>query len=315
MTRPLLTGLLLSLALAAPAAHAEAGQFRVKPLAPKAIQGLGAPASARFHARVEALSAYLAGLPALAGPPAPLCVELNREVWAYPLLPMGQALISYNYLVPLSRQTCASASVVNSNLVFALNHLSFIDKNNRVMEDAQGIVVQPEEYRELGPGLYKVGFRTRQYWVMTRGEPPLLAATMERVLSQRIAELEARRAAMQDLDERVRRPLEQELRDARAALERLTPAQRALPACVEALRGGLQLRTVPGPCQAGQAALLGLNPALAAAGPDPAALRVLVLEAMGIRHSTEAQAHYEHRQALVQGLDFAALQQAWQTVR
>lgn len=343
----------LPLLLALAGAQAQSGAFRVKPLKPKAISGLSSPEVGRFHAGVEALSAHLAGLPAFATPPTPLCVELNREVWAYPLLPMGQALISYNYLVPLQSQTCATANIVNSSIVFALNHLSFVDKNNRVIEDAQGIVIQPTEYRELAPGLYKVSFATREYWVMTRGEAPLLPASMTRVLSHRIAAVEQRQTQAQrsvernnewwqgqlekygpelrnapdisrdlalqgrrdhlKMQEETRLAIAKELQTARAELEQLTPEQRALPACVETLSGGMQQRTVPGPCRERQLALLGINPTLQAEGQDHAALRVVVLEAMSIRHSTEILAHYQHRQALVKELDFAALAQAWRT--
>lgn len=349
--RPLLSAALL-LALASPQAQAQTGAFRVKPLRLKAINGLSAQESGRFQASVEALSAHLAALPSFANPPAPLCIELSREIWGVPLLPMGQALISYNYLAPLRSQTCETSNIVNSNIVFALNHLSFIDKNNRVIEDAQGIVIQPAEYRELGEGLYKVSFSTREYWVMTRGEAPLLPASMARVLSHRIAAIEQRQAEAQQREERHkewwqdltrqygpelqgapaitrdtalanrreqqktqeegRQAIAKELQVARAELEQLTPEQRALPACTESLRGGMQQRTVPGPCRERQQVLLGINPALQAETKDHAALRVVVLEAMSIRHSTEMLAHFEHRQALVKGLDFAALSRAWQ---
>lgn len=343
---------ILLLSQCALGAWADAGQFRVKPLKPGPINGLSAKEVNRFHASVEALSAYLAGLPALNAPPAPLCVELSREVWGYPLLPMGQALISYNYLVPLSGQSCAVAQVVNSNIVFALNHASFIDKNTRVAEDAQGIIVRPQAYQRLGDGVYRITLNKRLYWVLTRGEEPLVPVSLERYLKiesgrqeERMAELERQDASLrdwwQDLRERygpelqgappalrssaennlktrqalqseARQKLLAELQAARARLADLTPAQRASAACIEPLRGGLQSRVVPGPCQAPQQALLALNPALAPAPGDRAALRYLVIEAMDMRHSTEVLQHYEHRNAVMRDLDLPALAKAWQ---
>jgi hypothetical protein len=95
--------------------------------------------------------------------------------------------------------------------------------------------------------------------------------------------------------------------DLRGRLASLSPAQRAEPACVEYLNGGLAQNVRAGRCEAPVVSLFAINPALSKPGADKGALRYLVIEVLDGRHSTEAEHNFRHRTDLMEQFDFAAL--------
>ncbi|HEX5744766.1 MAG TPA: hypothetical protein VFZ09_00905 [Archangium sp.] len=93
----------------------------------------------------------------------------------------------------------------------------------------------------------------------------------------------------------------------RGRLASLSPEQRAQPACLEFLKGGLEENVTGGRCVAPALGLFALNPALSKPGADKGTLRYLVIEVLDGRHSTEAEHNHNHRTQLMEHFDFAAL--------
>lgn len=340
---------LLTLALLTLTARPASAQFRIDPLPKKKIQGLSAKETDSFYASVEALSKHLASLPEVNTPVAPVCIALQREVFAYPLTPnQAQGKIYIGYMAAIGKQTCREAKTVNSSVQFNLNVAPFANQNQAIVEDEQGWIFAPREYSAIGDGVFKLQLDKSHFYVITRGrEPALVPVSVERYLkteerkaAQRMEEVQAAEAkhkewvqgmrasygadlgkapadlrdtfktSMREAEEtnrKSRAEAEGALQAVRGKLTGLSAAQRAQPACLEFLKGGSETNVVGGPCKEPQLALYSLNPALTKSNGEKGAVRYLVVEALDIRHSTEAEYNHKHRTALMEHFDFGAL--------
>ncbi|PTL82226.1 hypothetical protein [Vitiosangium sp. GDMCC 1.1324] len=98
-----------------------------------------------------------------------------------------------------------------------------------------------------------------------------------------------------------------DLQQVRGRLASLSPEQRAQPACMESLKGGMATNVVAGPCKAPSLGLFAFNPELSKPGADKGTVRYLVVDVLDMRHSTEEEHNFNHRTQLMEHFDFAAL--------
>ncbi len=347
MHRTLLFSLAMLTLAARPAAAGPSAQFRIDPLPGAKIQGLSDKDSRAFFSGVEALSAYLAAIPAINSPAAPVCIALQREVFRYPMTArQAEGKISVSYLAPMSGQTCHTAKIVNSSLPLSINLAPFAERSEAYDEDEAGRMLAPLAYTQLGDGLFLIQQKKTRYYVITRDrEPALVPVTLERHLkneerkaAQRMQEVEQQEANHREWLEQMHASYGRDLQKAPAALRQslarnISDAEesnrKARAEAAESLAGARgKLGALSAEQRASQVCLdfaKGNQPLSVTSGecaaprvslfalnpalskPSKGLFRYLVVEALEGRHSTEQQHNFNHRTELMKQFDFSAL--------